>query len=308
MPANPSPPTNSQLFALAQDAADGADVHGIAIGILQNTATKISAELTAARAAEATYAASKTAKDTVSANLRQADSNARAFIKALAAYYTQIISDGWTAAWEATGFPNLSTAVPLLQDERLTLCGATRDYLTATPTLEISNGSLILTAARADNLFINFASARDAMNEVNTDSAQKKILRDAAVNVLRARLRGLITELEQLLDASDPLWLAFGLNEPGAASTPDVPEAVSVVPGTPGVLHINWAAARLATHYRVWKQIVGTDANPVAVSSPTDTEATLAGLPSGATVKITVTSVNDAGESTPSTVVTIVVP
>ena len=161
MSANPIPPTNPQLFALAQDAADGADVHGIAIGILQNTAAKISADLTAARAAEATYAASKTAKDTASANLRQADSNARAFIKALAAYYTQIISDGWTAAWEATGFPNLSTAVPLLQDERLTLCGATRDYLTANPTLEISNGSLVLTAARAESLFIAFSGARD---------------------------------------------------------------------------------------------------------------------------------------------------
>ena len=104
------------------------------------------------------------------------------------------------------------------------------------------------------------------------------------------------------------MWLAFGLNEPGAASTPDVPEAVSVVPGTPGVLHVNWPAARLAMHYRVWKQIVGTDANPIAVASPTDTEATLSGLPSGATVKITVTSVNDAGESTPSTEISVVVP
>jgi hypothetical protein len=308
MSSNPIPATNSQLFALAQDAGDGATAHEAAIGLLQNTSVKIYADLTAARAAEAAYAAIKTAKDTASANLRQADSNVRAFIKALAAYYTQIISDGWTAAWEATGFPNQSPSIPASQDERLMLCAATRDYLTANPTKEISNANLVLTAARADALFTAFADARDVMNEANMDAGQKKVARDAAVNTLRARMRGLITELEQLLDANDPLWLAFGLNEPGAASTPDVPEAVSVTPGTPGVLHVNWAAARLAAHYRVWKQIVPTDANPIAVASPTDTEATLTGLPSGATAKITVTSVNDAGESTPSTVVTVAVP
>ncbi len=308
MAANPIPDALPQLFALAQDAADGAANHGVAIGLVHNTATNLGDDLEAARTAEEIYAATKTAKDGFSADLRTVDSNARAFIKAVGAYFTQIISDGWSAAWEATGFPNQSTGIPSLQDERMTLCASLRDYFTANPTKEITNGSLVLTAARASDLYINFTDARIAVNEGNTNSAQKKILRDAAVDALKTRLRNLISELGQLLDDTDPLWLAFGLNEPGAASTPDVPEAVSVVPGTPGVLHVNWAAARLATHYRVWKQIVGTDANPIAVASPTDTEATLSGLHSGATAKITVTSVNDAGESTPSTEVSVVVP
>ena len=188
------------------------------------------------------------------------------------------------------------------------MCASLRAFFTANPTQEISNGNLVLTAARADALFAAFAAARDAVNAAEVAAGQKRILRDAAVEKLKARLRGLLAELGQLLDDNDPLWLAFGLNEPGASSTPDVPEAVSVTPGTPGVLHVNWAAARLAMHYRVWKQIVGTDANPIAVASPTDTEATLSGLHSGATAKITVTSVNDAGESTPSAAVTIVLP
>jgi len=308
MATNPIPVALPQLFALAQDAADGATTHGAAIGLVHNTGANISADLAAARDAETTFAASKTANDTASTALRVADSNARAFIKAVAAYFTQIISDGWTAAWEATGFPNQSPSIPALQDERLSLCASLRDYFLANPSLQITTGGYFLTGAKADSLYTAFKTARDAVNEANTDSAQKKILRDAATDALRARLRNLIAELGQLLDDTDPLWLAFGLNEPGAASTPDVPEAVAVTPGTPGVLHVNWAAARLAAHYRVWKQIVGTDANPIAVASPTDTEATLSGLPSGATAKITVTSVNDAGESTPSTEVTVTVP
>lgn len=308
MPANRIPDSLSQLFALAQDCADGALAHGVAVGLLQNTGATIAANLAAARTAQSVFAATKSARDVASTNLRMADADARAFIKAVSAYFSQVISEDWSAAWEATGFPNQTAAIPLLQAERLSLCVSLRAFFTANPAQEISNGNLVLTAARADALFAAFAAARDAVNEAEVAAGQKKGVRDAAVEKLKARLRGLLAELGQLLADTDPLWLAFGLNEPGAAATPDVPEAVVVTLGTAGVLHVNWPAARLAAHYRVWKQIVGTDANPVAVSSPTDTEATLSGLPSGATVKITVTSVNDAGESTPSTAVTIVVP
>jgi len=305
---NPLPGSIPQLFALAQDAGDAADTHGAAIGLVHNTAAKIAADLGAARMNENLYAAAKTAKDAVSGNLRNADSNARAFIKAVAAYFTQIISDGWTAAWEVTGFPNQSTGVPTTQDERLILCASLRDYFNANPAKELTNGTLVLTAPQADHLYLTLTDARDAVNEANTVAGQKKSLRDDAVNALRARLRGLISELGLLLDDNDPLWLAFGFNEPGASSTPDVPEALVVTPGTAGVVHTNWAAARLAQHYRVWKQVVGVDAKPVAMASPTDTEATLTGLPSAKTVTLTVTAVNNTSESLPGTAVTIVVP
>ena len=165
MASNAIPDALPQLFALAHDAADGASVHGIAIGLVHNTAANINAALVAAQTAEVTYAAAKTAKNTASTNLRVSDSNARAFIKACGAYFTQVISDGWTAAWEATGFPNQSTGVPSTQDERMSLLPALRDYFTANPTLEISNGSLVLTAAHADALYSDFADTRDTMNE-----------------------------------------------------------------------------------------------------------------------------------------------
>jgi hypothetical protein len=46
----------------------------------------------------------------------------------------------------------------------------------------------------------------------------------------------------------------------------------------------------------------------VAVVTVTDSDATLTGLPSGATVQVRVTAANEAGESQPSAVVQIVVP
>ena len=308
MAANPIPTTPSQLFAFAEDAADGAHNHGVAIGLKQNTETAIRADLTAAIAAQTAYGNAKSAKDTFSTNLRVADSNGRSFIKAASALFSQTISEGWTPAWEATGFPNNSTAVPTTQDERLTLLGSLKNYFTANPTSEVNTPKLVLTAVKAGTLATALSDARSAVNDGNTDAGNKKNTRDAAVTALTTRMSGLIAELGQLLDDNSPVWDAFGFNEPGASSTPDVPEALIITPGTAGVLHLDWADARLATRYRVWKQVVGVDANFIAVATVNDSNATLTGLPSGKTVKIQVTAANDAGESGASAEASAVVP
>jgi hypothetical protein len=52
---------------------------------------------------------------------------------------------------------------------------------------------------------------------------------------------------------------------------------------------------------------MGTDAQPVKILNTPGTQHTLENLPTGATVQITVTGVNDAGEGQPSEVVSVVV-
>jgi len=52
--------------------------------------------------------------------------------------------------------------------------------------------------------------------------------------------------------------------------------------------------------------VVGVDAKPIAVATVTDSDATLTGLPSGKTVNVTVTAVNDAGESQSSAEATVI--
>ena len=69
---------------------------------------------------------------------------------------------------------------------------------------------------------------RSAAADGNNVSGQKKNVRDAAVTKLRNRMSGLMNELGQLLDDNDPLWLAFGLNQPGARQltvTPWAPQS-----------------------------------------------------------------------------------
>ena len=190
----------------------------------------------------------------------------------------------------------------------MTLCAALNNYFTVNPGMEVNTANLILTAARADALFTAFSNARNASNNANSAAAGARNGRDGAVTVLKTRLRGLIAELGQLLPDTSPLWDAFGLNAPGAAATPDVPEALIATPGAAGTVHVDWADARNATRYRVWKQVVGVDAAFVAVATVTDSDATLSGLPATRTVKLRVTSANDGGESLPSAEISVVVP
>jgi hypothetical protein len=211
-----------------------------------------------------------------------------------------------SAAWEPAGFPADSLAIPATQAERQALLGKLRDYFTANPARE--NAPLVITAAQANSLFTALSDARSAANQGNTNAVEKKTLRDAAVTALRKRMRGLIDELEQLLADEDARWYAFGLNPPGAPATPEVPDGLALAGGGPGTVDADWSDAARAEHYRVWKQVVGVDADFVAVGSPTDSDFTLTGLPSGATVKVQITAVNDAGESQPSTTQQMVVP
>ena len=65
--------------------------------------------------------------------------------------------------------------------------------------------------------------------------------------------------------------------------------------------------ARRAKSFDYYRQITGTDITPVKVANDPSKQFTFEGLPAGATVAVTVTGVNDAGEGLASEPVTVVV-
>jgi len=121
-------------------------------------------------------------------------------------------------------------------------------------------------------------------------------------------MSGLISELGQLLDDTDPLWLAFGLNEPGATNLPDQADGLALTAGPAGTVLAHWSSASRATRYRVFQQIDGVDPMPVNNLTTSESDATLTALPSGKTLKIYIIAANDAGQAAPSDTVQIVVP
>ncbi|MDB6025731.1 MAG: hypothetical protein JWM68_1954, partial [Verrucomicrobiales bacterium] len=124
-------------------------------------------------------------------------------------------------------------------------------------------------------------------------------------NKLRKRIRDVINELNMRLDPLDERWLAFGLNKPGALDMPDVPENITAILIGPNAAAMKWDAAARATYYRVWKRVIGVDAEPVAVGSPADIDFTLENLPAASTIEIYVSAVNNGGESQLSEKITI---
>jgi hypothetical protein len=71
--------------------------------------------------------------------------------------------------------------------------------------------ALSVTGDAAEDRYTNLSNARATVNAGNADVGTKRATRDAAAKTLRTRLRGLITELKQLLPGDDARWRAFGL-------------------------------------------------------------------------------------------------
>lgn len=306
MAANPIPTSLNALTALAEDAADGAQTHEVAVGLKQNKEADIRADLLDLLAKIATHAAAVGVKPALSAAVRTADSNGKAFIGTARDVLAPSLGGQWSQTWEPTGFPDQSLGIPRTQPERQSLLAALRDYFTANPAKE--NAPLNITAAQAGTQFTALSDARSGFHQGVTLIGQSKVLRDVSATKLTKRLRGLIDELMQLLAADDPRWYAFGCNPPAAPETPDQAEGLVVTPGSGGNAFADWDNTPRALRYHVEIQIVGSDASFHRVATVIDSDATITSLPSGSTVRVRIIAVNDAGSGPPSHVLEVTMP
>jgi len=297
-----------ELFTLGEDMADGAHNHEATVGLKQNTEVNVRADLDPAVAAQAAYKKVLDANTDLGTALTVADSNGKAFIGSARRVLVGSFGERFNSSWASAGFPDGSTAVPNTQAKRAALLLSLKNFFTDNPAYEVNTPKLVVTAAVAGTLWTALVAARTAAKDGNTLAGQKKVGRDAAEQTLRDRLTGMIGELEQLLDDTDPMWLAFGLNEPGATNLPDSADALVLTAGPAGTVLLNWSGGSRATRYRVFQLIVGVDNVPVNVKTVSEPETTLQALPSGKTAQYYIVAANDAGQAAASETVSIVVP
>jgi hypothetical protein len=300
------PKGQDPLLTLAEDFADGGHAHETEVGIKHNTEALVRADIGTLRSAEGLFQTARAERKALVTAQTVADSNGKALIGKARKAIALNLGDRWSAAWLPTGFPNQSTAVPATTPARQELLAKLRDHFTATPAHQLPGQGV--TAAQADAFLKALSASRAAVAEKGVDLGKKKSARDTAETALRTRLSNAIAELGQLLADDDPRWHAFGLSLPSDPDTPEIVEGLVVTPTVPGTLYVHWTAARRAERYRVWIQVVGADADFRNVVTRDETDATLTGLPSGATVKVQVTAANEAGEGPASAVVEIKVP
>lgn len=305
MASNPTPDRIDELLASGEDICDGLDQHGVAIGIAQNTFAATRADLDALIAAHTQFKLAEGAQPAAYAALRSADSNAKGFIARALGVLKNYLGNDWSDAWAATGLPDHRVGIPGTQDGRYTALTGLKGYFTATPAHE--NPPLNVTAAIAQTLHTALSDARQGAANALSNSKARLLLRNEKLEAFRKRFRGAIDELEQKLPADDARWYDFGLNRPDDPATPGVPTGVLATPMGGGNVLVQIDGARRANSFNYYKKVVGVDTEPVKVTNTEGTQHTISGLPAGATVEITVTGVNDAGEGQPSEAVSVVV-
>ncbi len=306
MAGNPVPEGQDDLLALAEDMADGCHNHETAIGLEHNKEADIRGAITALRNAEAGFGTAKGNRQAAFDTLQVADDAATGFLLATKRVLSQFLGTHWSAAWEPTGFPDLSTAVPKTQEKRLNLCASLKIYFTNVPAHEVA--PMGVTAVNAEAKFQAVSNGRDAVGQKEELQTQAKQARDTAFKNLRKRARDLIAELDTLLADDDGRWHAFGLSMPSDPDTPEPVTSVALAMGAAGTIVATWPRAVRATRYRPFVQIVGVNEEPVARDAVHDLTVNLTGFTTGQTVKVYIVAANDAGEAMPGPTEQIVVP
>lgn len=298
MASNPTPDHPDVLRALADRMADGCHTHEATIGILQNTEAAVRAAITALSNAETQAGLKKNAVSTAYDTLQAADDAGFACINNCKLRLRQVLGERWSAAWEPTGFPGQSTAVPEKADMRFTLLDALKNYFTAMPASE--NAGMGATAALCSAAWTAISDARQAVANAESEQTTAFDARTAATDALRKRVRGLINELETLIAVDDPRWEAFGLNMPANPSAPEPVLSLTAAALGSGRVEASWTYAVRATRYRVESFITGVDTEWQSKANAKDLEAILKNYTAGQVVKLRVVACNDGGEAAPS--------
>ncbi|MBA4148579.1 MAG: hypothetical protein H0X66_10735 [Verrucomicrobia bacterium] len=199
----------------------------------------------------------------------------------------------YSQAWDATGLTG-SLAIGEKENDLLRVLYSMAAYLTSYP---IADAGANATALRASELHDALAAASAAVVQQKDAVDQAMKNRDAKAKALESGLRILLSELHKTLTPLDSRWLAFGFKKPGARATPDMPlNLLAVLIGT-NAISMKWDPAARAEYYRVYKKVIGVDADFVSVGSPADLDFTIEGLPGNSQVEVVVSAVNNGGES-----------
>ena len=305
MANNPTPSRLEEMTATGEDLCDGLNQHAVALAVKQNTFPVVRAALDGLLAAVNAASAARGAQPAAYTALRSADSNAKGYIARAVKVLSIALGNAWSDAWEATGLPNSTVGIPRAQDERFAALGTLKAYFLANPGREVA--ALEVTAAIAGTLYTAVSDARLAVGNALSLTKDKLMAQDEQRDAFARRYRAAIEELALLLEGGDPRWYDFGLNRPADPAQPGQPANVQASAGLPGTVLVVIDGARRANSFNYYRQLLGTDAAPVKATNTEGTQYTLTGLPHAATVRITVTGVNAAGEGQPSTPVEVVV-
>jgi len=212
MPANPLPNRFNDLSTTSLRMAEALETHGDEIEI-DRDADMIRKALAKARTRDEDFQSHLADRTTVlTPALKAVDQEGREFIGKSIKVLRVHLGERWNQSWSEAGFLDGKSAIPSRLDRREALLQSLATYFTSHPQFE--NKDFTVTAARAQELFDAMGKAQRAIQDSESKQVELRVARDKAVNTLRKRMRGVITDLNAVLNVDSPLWKAFGVNPP----------------------------------------------------------------------------------------------
>ena len=323
MANNTIPDAYEPIVQLLEDAADGAQTHGNAVGLTHNNEPKLRLDLTAlvgtpagpnntppaVPGLKALWNTAQANKSSKTGALRTVQSNGRFLARTCLRSLFPVLGETWSAQWQAAGFEGGSLAIPV---NPLPTLQQLRAYFAANPARETANiQGVACTATACEAAAQAVSTAQSASNQSNSDAGIAHGHYLAGFAAARTHLSNLRDELSQLMGDDDERWYAFGFEKPSDSASPEIPENLVLTLGAPGsrTLLADWDDARRADNYRLRAKVKATGAQVFnEIVQDSDGILTLPALAIGTELEITVTGRNAVGESAPTAAVTALLP
>lgn len=298
MASNPVPQAINDLFRLSKKCQTAAGSLGAGIPLLINTVGSLGSDRSGLLQLEGQYQQTLGLLPPLQTAVNTARKNATGFARSSRRWLENTYGHRWNQQWRTVGFIHNSLEIPSQDDAELAaLLERMEIFFGSHPSQENPDPKVNVTAARAGALAGALSTAGTNLDAKERLSAEHRASRDTAKSALRKRLRGLVGELGQRMNDSDPRWLEFGLNLPSAPNVPVVPEGVAVNTNTPGEFFITCVPSKFATHYRLFTQRPGLDLEPVFAGRSDEPMFHLTDLTLGQVYAIAVTAANAGAES-----------
>jgi hypothetical protein len=284
-------------------AETGATLHGVAIGLKHNTATVIGGDRAGLTTAINNEQQGKLALATQFAAMKGMLAMIIMFLTIARDVLKAHLGIHYSNAWDAVGLVG-SLMIPRTADRLRIVLERMVAYLEANPALQ--NEALNVKIDSVRLMLTELIAMQQEVSNKRTALKNLQVVRRQKVAAMIERVGNLFKEAQTLLDPLDMRWIELGFNRPGAERIADVPMNIIAVLVGASAISIKWDAAPRAQYYRIWKRVIGVDAEWIAIGNSADRDFTLEGLPASKTVEIAVSAVNSGGESERSTVVSVV--
>ena len=288
-------------FKNADKVLRGLTALEVALGLAHVTKVIYTPLLLEAKVKTAAFAQTRQGKTAGYITLRENRGEADVFLRDVRNLLSGPLGDTWSPLWAPLGFINGSLALPGTDAGRCQMLDKINNYFTSHPGHE--NAAEAYTAAHAAALCTPMTSAVINVENCKFEARTRRDARDTAIKLLDKKIAALRSELETVLEPTDPRWLKFFDRIPGDLRVPEPVADLTATPRAGGVIDLDWPDALRATHYRVLKQIVGTDAELVLADTVEDSQAHLTGVPPDAIVKLQIVPLNGVGQGVASEVI-----